>query len=250
MLDQQSNTNTAKALSLVRLTCKVLICIVLSAVIFPIFVHHIGVKPVSEIRRPYPKIVMYKLRKTPGMDGAHGLDFSQMYLSAQNFAEGQEHQPFSEHDNQFVDYSISWLSGQILFYSTLEFSPEHVDYSVAIMSDIVTEMERITQNGQQAGVEIEDIVSGVGELLEKTYSALQVLFRENIYVPNEIINEFQQANSLFIDIQNRCNRNQDSCGEMSDVIAILEPMLDSLKNVVESSGNQSIEDEIFQIFGI
>tara|TARA_B100002003_G_C13944893_1_gene458392 strand:+ start:655 stop:816 length:162 start_codon:yes stop_codon:yes gene_type:complete len=53
-----------------------------------------------------------------------------------------------------------------------------------------------------------------------------------------------------MDIQNRCNRNQDSCGEMSDVIAILEPMLDSLKNVVESSGNQSIEDEIFQIFGI
>ena len=77
-----------------------------------------------------------------------------------------------------------------------------------------------------------------------------MLFRENIYVPNEIINEFQQANSLFMDIQNRCNRNQDSCGEMSDVIAILEPMLDSLKNVVESSGNQSIEDEIFQIFGI
>lgn len=84
------NTDTSRALQPVRLTCKVLILIILSSVVLPVIVHHIGMKSISDIQLSYPGLGGYTQRETPGMEGVRGLDFSQVYLSAHDVRAGKE----------------------------------------------------------------------------------------------------------------------------------------------------------------
>jgi hypothetical protein len=56
----------------------------------PFFIHYTGFRSASSIKTFYPTIAGYPERKTPTMRGAHGLDFSQIYLAARDMSAGEE----------------------------------------------------------------------------------------------------------------------------------------------------------------
>ncbi|MBW2271182.1 MAG: hypothetical protein JRH16_21740 [Deltaproteobacteria bacterium] len=60
------------------------------AVASPLFIHYTGFKPAKELSGlTYPKIFKYSYRTTPGRAPHHGIDFSQIWLSAGRLSAGQ-----------------------------------------------------------------------------------------------------------------------------------------------------------------
>lgn len=60
------------------------------AMAWPLFAHYTGFRPAQELQGlRYPKIFKYTFRVTPGFAPNHGIDFSQIWLSARKMSAGE-----------------------------------------------------------------------------------------------------------------------------------------------------------------
>ena len=160
----------------------------------------------------------------------------------------QKENDLNEHQNGVIRNGLNWLNGQIAFYNSQPFSQENVDTSIDGMKNIINEVKNIIGPPPKEEPDISDIISQTWSLLQKTYYSLQVLFREQINVDTSIIMEFQRANTLLIEVQDRCYKNTDTCGQLDTVLVILDTILKDLQNIVDADGSPEIEAEISDIF--
>jgi hypothetical protein len=86
-----SQEEDAQRLRIATRTFQGLIAIMVVAFAAPLFLHYTGFAPAKKFPgHPYPKIEKYQLRLTPGQGVNHGIDFSQIWLSAQKLSAGQK----------------------------------------------------------------------------------------------------------------------------------------------------------------
>ncbi|MBW2282485.1 MAG: hypothetical protein JRG82_17235 [Deltaproteobacteria bacterium] len=60
-------------------------------VAWPYFLHFVGFQPARDFDKAiYPRIMGYPFRETPDAQGAHGLDFSQVWIASRRLAAGED----------------------------------------------------------------------------------------------------------------------------------------------------------------
>ncbi|PIR52986.1 hypothetical protein COU76_03730 [Candidatus Peregrinibacteria bacterium CG10_big_fil_rev_8_21_14_0_10_49_10] len=162
----------------------------------------------------------------------------------------QEKSSLTEPETQFVRDALNWINGQIAYLQAQEVTKDHLEASATITKMIATEMGKIRQHEAQPEKkpDINHILDRTWKLLQNTYDSIQVLFREQIYIDPAIITQFQSANTLLVDIQDRCTKDTNTCKEVGTVISMIESMLGELKKTVDASGNTALETELEQIF--
>ena len=71
-------------------TIRILTALIVVAVAAPLFLHYTGFRPAKELDGlRYPRIFKYSFRTTPGLAPHHGIDFSQIWLSARKMSAGE-----------------------------------------------------------------------------------------------------------------------------------------------------------------
>lgn len=151
---------------------------------------------------------------------------------------------------QFVRDAVRWIDGQTMYLNTQEVPREHISAAATITKMIATEMGKIREHRppETNKPDITMILNRTWNLMQNTYDAIQILFREQISIDPAIMIEFQRANTLLVDVQNRCTQDSNTCHELGSVISIIENMLNALKKTVNSTGNAALEMELQQIF--
>jgi len=67
------------------------VVVLVVAVAFPLFIHYTGFRPAKQLTGlGYPRIHKYPYRSPPGFEPHHGIDFSQIWLSARRMSAGKE----------------------------------------------------------------------------------------------------------------------------------------------------------------
>ena len=178
----------------------------------------------------------------------HQMLLNTIYESRDKLLYIQEQFNLQEKDRQFVQYNINWLNGQTSFFTSQNYTQQNMNVLMESIHHIASETERMLHPAEQPGPDIATIISQTWNLLQKTYNVFQVLFREQIPVNPSLIAEFQRANTLLVDVQSRCLADASSCGDLSEVLTVIEPLLKELNAIVESSNNPAIAEEVSRIF--
>lgn len=152
-----------------------------------------------------------------------------------------------ENSTQYVQDSQAWVESEIRIYTTQNFSMENIDATVHTAQSLIPRLEALSKQPEYTPA-IQDIIKGIEGLLAKTYDAFQILFAKQIFVHTDIIGDYQRASSLFVDVQSRCYSDKNACGDLKNVLGIIEPMLQNLQNVVRASGDTSAQESIRSIF--
>lgn len=89
-LTEASASEQRRRLRAATRTNHVILMLLIAAVAYPLFVHYTGLRPAAKLPGlGYPRIYRYPQRLTPGLWPNHGIDFSQIWLSAQRMAAGE-----------------------------------------------------------------------------------------------------------------------------------------------------------------
>ena len=148
---------------------------------------------------------------------------------------------------QFVRDTLMWVESEIGVYTTQSFSMENIDATVSTAQALVPQLASIVHKPEYSP-DIQHIIQRIEVVLSGAYDAFQVLFANQIIVDMSIISEYQRASAVFIDVQSRCYYDRDACGDLQNVLEIIEPMLESLQQTVDASGNSAVAAEIQSIF--
>jgi hypothetical protein len=152
-----------------------------------------------------------------------------------------------QNSEQFVRDTLAWVQSEIGVYTTQSFSMENIDATVSTAQALVPQLASIVQKPENSP-DIQHIIQRIEIVLSGAYDSFQVLFANQITVDTSIISEYQRASAVFIDVQSRCYYDRDACGDLQNVLEIIEPMLESMQQTVDSSGNSAVEAEIQSIF--
>lgn len=88
---EEARQEEARRLRIATRTCQLLVAVMVVAIAAPLFLHYTGFAPGRRLAGlPYPQIHNYQLRLTPGQGLNHGIDFSQIWLSARKLSAGEE----------------------------------------------------------------------------------------------------------------------------------------------------------------
>lgn len=149
--------------------------------------------------------------------------------------------------------TLDWLRQVQVNFSAGEHSVDDIQQEASELRERLSSTQwLIASSLEQSGVSMqrkpETILSKTDRIFTAIPSAFSIMQDAQIEIPGEALQLFMDAREKYDVIKPECQVDTEKCLRISEVVAVLEPMITLMKDSISAAGRPDIEDQINLIF--